>query len=266
MTCWAALLRGKTWTRLRVYFCWICSFVSLVYYIVLWQLAVVWQGFVTSHLCSQKRVRSVSTLALTSCRFRPDQPMNRWPRSTNAAMPSVGTDGETETFCMLYYYYFSNPLCFVLFPQRFPHQTEPFIYWAATLILLSYIHVLSNFLWGNKKREHRWSCLELFFIDKIVPVYNRQPKFDLHSSTDHRQRAMQTSRTQDDGVHHFMVSFKAFTNLKETPKQPQNNPNRHWVKELAGENYRLWCGSCRPTLHLVAGWQLGHAVVLSKYE
>lgn len=64
----------------------------------------------------------------------------------------------------------------------------------------------------------------IFFIDKIVPVYNRQTKFDLHSFTYHRQRAMQTSITQDDGVHHFMVSFKAslsFTNLKENQKQPR---------------------------------------------
>lgn len=50
---------------------------------------------------------------------------------------------------------------------------------------------------------------------------------------------MQTSITQNDGIHHFMVSFKAslsFTNLEENP---QINPNGHRVKELAGGNYWL---------------------------
>lgn len=46
----------------------------------------------------QKNVRSANTLELISCRFKPDQLMNRWRPSTNAATPSADTDGETKTF------------------------------------------------------------------------------------------------------------------------------------------------------------------------
>lgn len=49
---------------------------------------------------SQKPVLSVSTLELISCRFRPDQLMNQWPPSTNAATPSVDTDGETDSVAL----------------------------------------------------------------------------------------------------------------------------------------------------------------------
>lgn len=50
--------------------------------------------------CLQKNVPSASTPGRISCRFRPDQLMSRWRRSTNAAMPSVDTDGETEPFAL----------------------------------------------------------------------------------------------------------------------------------------------------------------------
>lgn len=130
----------------------------------------------------------------------------------------------------------------------FPHNsslTYAFIYWAATFFLffgLAFtVQAIATSCGAIKERRHRWSHLDLFFIDKIVPLYNRQTKFDWHSFTYHRQRAMQTSITQNDGIHHFMVSFKAslsFTNLEENP---QINPNGHRVKELAGGNYWLWC-------------------------
>lgn len=53
--------------------------------------------------CLQKNVPSASTPGRISCRSRPDQLMSRWRLSTNAAMPSVDTDGETEPFALWTY-------------------------------------------------------------------------------------------------------------------------------------------------------------------
>lgn len=120
-------------------------------------------------------------------------------------MPSVGTDGETKNLYILYFFCFllgSGFAVYLSFFKTVPVPVPLFI----RLKIQFYFSSICNCLAIKSISTHVLVCI--FFIDKIVAVYNSQTKFDLHSSTFHRQRAMQTSITQDDGVHHFMVSFK----------------------------------------------------------
>lgn len=96
----------------------------------------------TTCICSQKNAPSVSILGRISCRFRPDQLMNQWQLSTNAATPSVDTDGETETFAL----YFLHALFLVSEPIFIANrlwQLWKFSWWS--FCLCRYLHTVFTF-------------------------------------------------------------------------------------------------------------------------